>query len=154
MGLDSTLYAKSYHSSLRPDEKKIADKIIKAVNAKAVMHENNADYYFVCVTVPVAYWRKCNHIHKFFCDLDNGRDECQTIFVKHSDIKELVDRCKRVIEDPQLGPTLLPRQPGFFFGPLEYDDDYIDTLNYTLTMIDSLVEKAANEWEFEYRASW
>ena len=47
----------------------------------------------------VAYWRKANHIHKWFVDnIQEGIDDCRDHYVSREDIQKLVDLCKQVKE--------------------------------------------------------
>lgn len=45
----------------------------------------------------VGYWRKANHIHKWFVDnVQDGVDECQNSEVSKAQLKELLELCKKV----------------------------------------------------------
>ena len=47
----------------------------------------------------VAYWRKANHIHKWFVDnVQDGEDNCREYYVSHEQLQQLVDECKKVKE--------------------------------------------------------
>lgn len=47
----------------------------------------------------MGYWRKANHIHKWFVDnVQNGVDDCKTYPVKRTDIEQLRDTCNHVLE--------------------------------------------------------
>ncbi len=47
----------------------------------------------------VGYWRKANHIHKWFVDnVQNGEDDCNYYEVTKDDITNLLDSCNKVIE--------------------------------------------------------
>jgi hypothetical protein len=103
----------------------------------------------------LAYWRKVNQIHKFFCDLDGGRDECQPIAVKRSDLEELVGICVEIQHSPHLAPVLLPTQVGFFFGSYEYDEWYMEGIDQTVDQLTTvLMDYPEPDWEFVYQASW
>lgn len=48
----------------------------------------------------VAYWRKANQIHSWFVkNVQNGIDDCKAYYVSIEQIRELVDLCKKVVED-------------------------------------------------------
>lgn len=100
--------------------------------------------------MPVCYWRKANAIHKWFCDLDRGRDECQDIFVDGSKLKELVELCQYVLKHKKEAKEKLPTQDGFFFGSTEYDKYYFDDLEYTVNKLKDCDFNA----DYIYRASW
>ena len=83
MGLDMYLYRREYvggweWKTVEDDgkEKALSDNIIDYLGVDSV-----EDSPHVNIEVCVAYWRKANAIHKWFCDLDGGRDECQNIYV-------------------------------------------------------------------------
>lgn len=45
----------------------------------------------------VGYWRKANHIHKWFVDnCQGGEDDCRDAYVSSSQLEELLDTCKKV----------------------------------------------------------
>lgn len=51
----------------------------------------------------VADWRKANHIHKWFVDnVQDGVDDCETYEVTKEQLKELLDVCKKVINESNL----------------------------------------------------
>lgn len=53
----------------------------------------------------VCYWRKANHIHKWFVDnCQEGVDECQKTTVSTGQLKELLETCRKVIEVAKLEP--------------------------------------------------
>ena len=108
------------------------------------------------VEVCVAYWRKANAIHKWFCDLDGGRDECQNIYVSREKLIELRDLAKSVIEQPAMAASVLPTQQGFFFGSYDYDEWYLEDMKNTVEQLDNILESVpADSWtDFIYRASW
>jgi hypothetical protein len=99
------------------------------------------------------YWRKANAIHKFFVDnAANGVDDCQPVQVTIDVIKDLVDRCEKILQgevddngalvDPKTAMELLPSQSGFFFGSTDYDDWYIEDLKETVKALKPIVEHA------------
>lgn len=157
MGLDMYLYRREYVSGWENtffSEKPGMTELYAAI----------ADYFEVdrCdgsphmyVDICVAYWRKANAIHKWFCDLDGGRDECQSIYVTMDNLLELRDICQRVLSDPSLAEELLPSQAGFFFGSTDYDDWYITDIKLTIDQIDKILKPIKSDYaDFTYRASW
>lgn len=104
-----------------------------------------------------AYWRKANHIHKWFVDnVQDGKDECQSTYVTIEKIKELLELCKEVSQDHELATELLPIHSGFFFGGEEYDEYYFQQIEYTIERLEYLFknEEEFKTIEFYYRSSW
>lgn len=157
MGLDMYLYRREYVSGW--ENTFISDK-----PGMTDLYKSIVDYFevdtpesgpFVYVDICVAYWRKANAIHKWFCDLDGGKDECQNIYVTMDKLLELRDLCQRVLNDPSLAEELLPSQSGFFFGSTDYDDWYITDLKLTIDQIDRILKPIKSDYaDFIYRASW
>lgn len=108
------------------------------------------------VEIELGYWRKANHIHKWFVDnVQNGVDNCGEYFVSREDLETLLLICKQALEDKTKAASLLPTQQGFFFGGQEYDDWYFDDLESTIEILDKAL-KFYNEKivDIYYRASW
>lgn len=156
MGLDMYLNKKIYiganyeHNgvtgsiSLKKDGKKIK------IDLKKVTY----------ITEQVAYWRKANHIHKWFVDnVQEGKDECQNSYVSKEQLQELCDACRLVLNSKgkknakKIANENLPPQSGFFFGSTEIDEWYYQDIKETLDALFPLlvVDDGA---EFEYHASW
>lgn len=107
------------------------------------------------ITENVAYWRKANAIHKWFVDeCQDGVDECQNTYVEKEKLKELVNLCKRVNENPTFAPTLLPTGDGFFFGGTEYEEWYFDAIDYTIKAINALLAEDISQASIYYHSSW
>lgn len=157
MGLDMYLYRREYVGGWdwqgdRKDvrEREMYDTLIDYLGVDRCEDSPHA-YIDVCV----AYWRKANAVHKWFCDLDGGRDECQNIYVSQAKLRELRDLCASVIEQPAMASSALPTQPGFFFGSYDYDEWYMEDMKNTVKQIDSALANVKDEWvDFVYRASW
>ena len=158
MGLDMYLYRRQYvggweWKTVETDgrEKALYDNIIDYLGVDRVEASPHA-YIDVCV----AYWRKANQVHKWFCDLDGGRDECQDIRVPREKLVELRDLCAAVIEQPAMAANVLPTQPGFFFGSYEYDEWYMEDMKLTVKQLDAILSSVKEtDWvDFIYRASW
>ena len=144
MGLDMYLKGKvflDYNSPEREDIAKMLD--IDGFDVSAV-------------TVELGYWRKANHIHKWFVDnVQNGVDNCGEYFVTSQDLETLLIICKQALEDKSKAASLLPTQQGFFFGVYDYDDWYFDDLESTVEILEKAL-KFYNEKivDIYYRASW
>lgn len=59
-----------------------------------------------------------------------------------------------VVADPQLAETLLPTKGGFFFGSTDYDEGYIEDLQYTSKTLGELLAEPDSRADYYYRASW
>ena len=156
MGLDMYLYRREYMSnysfmSKNEDESQKFAAIVDAVGIEPCEASPHLH-----VEVCVAYWRKANSVHKWFCDLDGGRDECQNIYVPREKLVELRDLAKSVIEQPAMAASVLPTQQGFFFGSYDYDEWYMEDMKNTVNQIEKILEATPEDgWiDFIYRASW
>lgn len=55
------------------------------------------------IEIELGYWRKANHIHKWFVDnIQKGIDECQESYVSKDDLRKLLSHCKKVLEKSKL----------------------------------------------------
>lgn len=159
MGLDMYLYAKKCcsHMSWSSSEERKGnfDKVVELMNA-ADFVDKDRGYVPVYIELQVAYWRKANAIHQFFVELDEGKDECQEIYVERDVLQELLNHCNTILEnnDVEKAKSLLPTQSGFFFGGTEYDEYYFEELRYTQKILKKLIDTAPEDWEFYYQASW
>ena len=61
---------------------------------------NKGEYvHWIGVTQNVGYWRKANHIHKWFVDnVQDGEDNCDYYELKPSQLEKLLNTCKEVIK--------------------------------------------------------
>jgi len=102
------------------------------------------------------YWRKSNHIHKWFVDnVQGGVDNCEEYYVDIDKLKELLHICKEVKEDHSKANDLLPTQSGFFFGDTDYNKWYYEDIEYTIGMLEKIFnDPNADEYEYFYRSSW
>lgn len=59
------------------------------------------------------------------------------------------------IKNPRVAKELLPTQEGFFFGDTDYNQWYLDDIEETIKIIDSILEKDPLLAEdYYYQASW
>jgi hypothetical protein len=162
MGLDMYLYA-IRHTSKYSDEainKKVWGLFPKI---KPIDNINTAE-----IKLEIAYWRKVNSIHKWFVDnVQDGKDDCGNYCVERKKLRELKDTIKKVLTDKNRvalrlnekslnGTSVeLPPQGGFFFGGTEIDEYYWENLEYTLELLNKILEgDAYDKFEFEYHSSW
>jgi len=104
----------------------------------------------------VGYWRKANSIHNWFVkNVQGGIDECQLAIVTKEQLQQLLRETKQVLSNKRLAKKLLPTTGGFFFGSTDFDENYIDDMNFTV----KILEKVLSETDFDkevvfYRSSW
>lgn len=61
----------------------------------------------------------------------------------------------KTIEDPSLAQELLPTKEGFYFGPMQYDEYYVNSLKNTIKQInDILADVDFDEYAVVYHAWW
>lgn len=105
----------------------------------------------------VAYWRKANAIHKWFVDnIQGGVDDCdEHLPVTKNDLENLLDLCKKVMENHNLASELLPAMPGFFFGKCDYDEYYFDKIEETMGICNKLIDTFDfDNYDLFYCSSW
>lgn len=149
MGLDMFLTKKYYCKNWdQQDPKEKHNIVIKKGDQEIKI--DNISY----IESDVFYWRKSNHIHKYFVDnCQDGIDDCRISYVEHEVLEELLDICKKIEENKSLAESLLPTQGGFFFGDTEYDEYYYESITETKEMLEKLDLKNTKE-EFYYNSSW
>lgn len=154
MGLDMYLDAKNSFYKCKWDEensneRETNDKIRKIF--PEMFETGNLNY--IKIAFEVGYWRKANHIHKWFVDnCQNGKDDCQASYVSRDNLKKLLTICKKIKKNPEIAQKLLPTQAGFFFGSENYDKYYMNDITSTIAIIEQCL-KLPKEWEFSY-SSW
>jgi len=149
MGLDMYLTRKMYVKDWDHTPEKERKYVKLEIRGKKIKTNN---LWFL--EFKAAYWRKANHIHKWFVDnVQDGVDNCKPHFVPIDKLKELRDLCLYVTKDNEKAEELLPAQQGFFFGSYDYDDWYFDEVSRTYKELDSLIKNHADD-EFYYESSW
>ena len=109
---------------------------------------------YIRVGFEAGYWRKANHIHKWFVDnVQEGKDDCGYHYVSREKLTRLLSLCKTVIGKHNLSELHLPTQAGFFFGSTEYDDGYYLDIRKTIEIIEKCL-KLPDCWSFVYHSSW
>ena len=127
------------------------DMYLYGVKQEFKKHDYNIGGYKE--STEIGYWRKANAIHRWFVEnCQDGEDNCATYTVVHEELKELKRVCEEVLQRPQEAEDLLPTQSGFFFGPTEYDEWYIQDLKDTIEIIDWALTQDFDY--FEYHSSW
>ena len=97
----------------------------------------------------VCYWRKANQIRNWFVENCGYPEDgnCEEIEVSKEDLENLVDTCRKVINNPKLAKDLLPRSSGFFYGSQEYDEWYFEDLEDTVSACERIIRDT--DWEKE-----
>lgn len=152
MGLDMHLTARQYVSGWKQPEPEPAwEHLTDFYDMHDYITEASPWAY---VEFSVGYWRKANHIHKWFVNcVQGGEDECRPWDVSREQLEQLRTDCLRVLAHPEEAGTVLPTQEGFFFGGTEYDESYKRDCQYTVKLIDKLL-KLPTSWTFRYESSW
>ena len=157
MGLDMYLSAKKYLYSNyeNPEEDvKLTNQINKIVSIK--LNLGNAKM----IKWDFMYWRKANHIHKWFVDnVQEGKDDCGYYHVSCEQLVTLYNLCKEVLEHKhniKKAEQLLPTEEGFFFGGTDYDEYYFKDIEYTIEKLELLFKNKSkfDDISFEYHSSW
>lgn len=109
----------------------------------------------------VAYFRKVNFLHKWVEDnLNEGREtNCEEIPIHLEALGGLATTCRRVLDDPSLGPELLPTMGRFFFGSTEYDEWYIKDVQAVLDAVllilsTEMARHPSTPSRYVYSSSW
>jgi len=157
MGLDMYLYANNHLSKFDGGESEILSKVL-GVFPELEGYRGGEKYSTVgtvSLEITVGYWRKANHIHRWFLNncARGEADTCQRIYVDREKLKELRDTCRRVLEFRHLAENQLPTQEGFFFGGTSYDEYYYLENEHTIKVIEEALELPKG-YTFTYQASW
>jgi hypothetical protein len=101
----------------------------------------------------VGYWRKQNQIHQWFVEnVQNGEDNCAEYCVSKSQLEDLLEICKKILNDNSLAEELLPTASGFFFGGTEYDEWYFDGIQNTIEILEGVLSDTTAD--YYYSSSW
>ena len=155
MGLDMYLHGELYVGG-QFEHRKVRGRVFIEMGEGA--HRKIHDIPLNTVTsieVLAGYWRKDNHIHKWFVDnCQDGKDECQRSEVSRDQLRELWGLCEQVLNHRELAPDKLPPQEGFFFGGTEFDDYYFQALEDTIEICKKALKLSEDGYEIYYRSSW
>ena len=104
----------------------------------------------------IMYWRKANQIRGWFAshNIIMDDDNCEDRLVKLEDLTNLVEDCKKVIEDHSLAESLMPCTSGFFFGGEDYDDWYYEQLQETVDKLQPVIASAGEHDHYIYSDWW
>lgn len=127
------------------------DMYLYGVKSSYNQHDYNIGQ--VKVLTEIGYWRKANHIHKWFVDnIQRGEDNCADYYLDKQDLETLKSLCEEVLEQPEKAEELLPTQDGFFFGGTEYDEFYMYDIKETIEIIKWALARDFDY--FCYSSSW
>jgi hypothetical protein len=160
MGLDMYLSKRHYVKNWdhTPVEFRHTVTVTRAGQVRQDINPDAVTY----VTEECAYWRKANAIHKFFVDTcQEGVDDCRDFaYVSRETLVDLLSRCRAVLKDITLAPTLLPTESGFFFGDTLYDEYYREDLQHTVDVLKAEFDTQRDVGvrgytpEYGYHSSW
>lgn len=163
MGLDMYLIASSYSNSVRKG----------GVNFPKELEQFKEDFNYCTNEYSIGYWRKFNALHSFIVnEFADGEDNCQRIYLNEESIQKILKVLKEVKEsfkdakiikqendyivyDNPMAKELLPTQEGFFFGSTEYDNYYLEDVDYSINLFEKVL-KLIEEYDYDiyYQASW
>jgi hypothetical protein len=154
MGLDMYLEGRKFVSSY--SETEIYNNLVEAagLTKEEIPHSN-----FGTISLEVMYWRKVNAVHNWFVNnVQDGVDDCKQYYVNRDKLVELMETCKRVVnnrDDLSVAEELLPTGSGFFFGDTDYEEYYFEGLLDTIEAIERiLTNKSFDGMDFYYQSSW
>jgi hypothetical protein len=177
MGLDMYLYKKTFLKTAKHWEEPKRQTI--TVETGGVVDQNIKPERVSFITETVGEWRKANQIHNWFVNnVQDYVDDCKEHHVSIEQLEELLETCKKVVIslviskvetiqievysmedsvtflDTSIAEELLPTQSGFFFGSTDYDDQYLQDLETTIEILETVLSED-NEWsDFYYQSSW
>ena len=103
------------------------------------------------LNIPIGYWRKVNAIHNWFVQYcGDGVDDCKPIKICGDQLIKLRNLCQTVLNNPEKAADLLPTQKSFFFGSIEYNENYFTDLKDTIEILKDVDEEAY----YTYETSW
>lgn len=141
MGLDMFLY--TYPKGLEENIKKIES--LSNEERNKVWDE----------VFEVAYWRKCNFLHKYLCD--NGEEITSEIIylIPRKVLYDFLEKTVKVVKrkNTRFSSKTLPTCSGFFYGSTEYDENYYDQGYDAILKITEILKNSDDE-KFLYYASW
>ena len=153
MGLDMYLNRKTYVKqwSHQTPEEKFEITITKGGKPYDGIDLANVTH----IEEEVGYWRKANQIHRWFVEnVQDGVDNCGEYSVGKSQLEELLNVCREVLNDHSKAEDLLPSAAGFFFGNTDYDEYYYDDLERTIVMLDKILGETNPNQDIYYSSSW
>lgn len=155
MGLDMYLYKKTYVKKWEhiEDDKQFHVTVTRGGKPYPIDPER------VCnITEEVGYWRKFNALHNWFVqNCQDGEDNCALYYVPIDKLQELLTTLKHVMKNKskpvEVLEEILPTASGFFFGGTDYDEWYFQDVEFTIDLIEKLLNEDING-DYYYQSSW
>ncbi len=90
-------------------------------------------------------WRKANQIHWWFVEnVQGGEDNRQEYFVSWENLKELLNECRRALENKESASSILPTA---------YEEFYFQDIKETAEMLEKvLAEEPETQCNFYYQS--
>ena len=92
----------------------------------------------------LAYFRKVNFLFEFFSGSLN-EDET-TVVITRGEMEELIEKCEFVLNNRDKASEILPTCDGFFFGSLDYDDYYFESVAKVLLSFQVILENYSDDY--------
>ena len=141
MGLDMYLY--TFEPEVRDD----------VINLEKLSDQESDNLW--SKTEEVAYWRKANFLHGFFCE--NAYEIRHAVFylVSRSLLEDFISKASQVLNkrSKAYSSKHLPTYSGFFFGSYGYDDDYYEYVEEVMNSLKTILKEHEDN-EFLYYAWW
>lgn len=152
MGLDMYLTRKTYVKQW--DHESPSEKFEVTVTKGGVPYLNSSDG-ISHVSQEIGYFRKFNALHHWLVEnVQDGRDECQEVYVPKEKLEELLVILNEVKDgDITKAEELLPTTGGFFFGGTEYDEWYFQYVNESIPIIEKALSYT-DDSDIYYQSSW
>lgn len=164
MGLDMYLTKRTYIGA-EYEHREVRGKIDITIKGEPVTIDFNR---VQAIVEKVGYWRKANQIHNWFVqNVQDGDDNCNEHRVSREQFQTLLDDINTVLnakgyeDEADVIEDLLPTCDGCFFGGTEIGEWYWGDLEYTKTLIETVLveldEAEKNDQvyvDFYYQSSW
>lgn len=105
----------------------------------------------------IGYLRKANMIHywlekRIISSNPEIGEICNLGYygLSYKDLKALYVDIDFVLKNPQMAKEILPTRPGFFFGNLQYNEIYFETLQEAKNQLKRILEENTNDDIFIY----
>lgn len=92
----------------------------------------------------LAYFRKVNFLFEFFSGSLN--EEETTAVITRGKMEELIEKCEFVLNNRDKASEILPTCDGFFFGSLDYDDYYFESVAKVLLSFQVILENYSDDY--------
>lgn len=92
----------------------------------------------------LAYFRKVNFLFEFFSGSLN--EEETTAVITRGEMEGLIEKCEFVLNNRDKASEILPTCDGFFFGSLDYDDYYFESVAKVLLSFQVILENYSDDY--------